>query len=108
MGGGLPDWVTLSASGIALKIAVTPGAAADRVVGLRAVADDQLRLGIEVRQGADDPATEVTIQHLIAEAVGIAPTAVTLRETAAGVSEIADIAGDHATLITCLMFLLRD
>ncbi|MEL7346522.1 MAG: hypothetical protein AAFN17_02100, partial [Pseudomonadota bacterium] len=78
MGGGLPDWVTLSASGIALKIAVTPGAAADRVVGLRAVADDQLRLGIEVRQDADDPAAEVTIQHLIAEAVGIAPAAVTL------------------------------
>ncbi|MEL6774310.1 MAG: hypothetical protein AAFP23_06070 [Pseudomonadota bacterium] len=107
MGGGLPDWVTLSASGIALKIAVTPGAAADRVVGLRAVADDQLCLGIEVRQDADDPATEVTIQHLIAEAVGIAPTAVTLSETA-DVPESADIAGDHATLITCLMFLLRD
>lgn len=82
--------------GIQLQVRVTPRAARDAVEGLEAAADGALSLKLRVRASPTDGAANEAVRRLLAGALALPPSAVTLVAGQAARRKVVELRGDPA------------
>jgi uncharacterized protein YggU (UPF0235/DUF167 family) len=88
--------------GLALTVRLTPKGGRDAIDGIEQLADGQAVLKARVRAAASEGAANTALTRLIAKAVGVAPSRVTLTSGATSRIKRLLIEGDPAALAAML------
>jgi uncharacterized protein len=96
-----PPW-TATADGIVLVVRLTPKGGRDSIDGIAQLADGRSVLKARVRAAASEGEANAALIRLIAEAVGVAPSAVELVAGATSRVKRLQIIGRSAALVAAL------
>ncbi len=92
------DFFKLTDDGAQLFVRVSPGAASDKIAGLWQGADGEQRLGVKVTAATDKGKANAAIIKLLAKALGLAKSALTVASGEAARMKTISITGDSAAL----------
>jgi uncharacterized protein len=92
-----------TAGGLILVVRVTPKGGRDEIGGIEELGDRNVVLKARVRAAPDADAANAALIKLLAHAIGIAPSRLSLVSGAAGRIKRVRIAGEPAALIAALM-----
>ena len=94
--------------GISLDLRVTPGARQAGIRGVQDVGEGRVALAVAVRAKAQDGKANKAVIALIADAIGIAPTRISLLSGAQGRRKSLHLAGDPQSLARSVSVLLAE
>ncbi len=94
------------ADGIGVSLRVTPGAKRATVQGVRDIGNDQVALAVNVRAPARDGKANEAVIALLAEALGVSRSSISLQSGAGSRLKSLHVAGDPAQLSRTLSALL--
>ncbi|WP_368744647.1 DUF167 domain-containing protein [Desertibaculum subflavum] len=98
--------MTTTAQGIRIAVRAQPKAACDAIDGVRGFPSGE-RLAVKVTAAPDRGRANAAIVALLAKALGVAPTAVTVAGGETGRDKIMAVAGDPAALLSRFHMLAR-
>jgi uncharacterized protein len=99
--GGARPWTSL-AGALSVSVRATPKGGPDSIDGIGTLDDGTCILKIRVRAAPADGAANDALARVLAKAVGVPPSRVTLLQGAAGRRKVFRIEGDPATLAAAL------
>ena len=94
----MPDPFTLTATGLRLRLRVTPNASLDRIEGPETLADGTAVLRLRIRAMPEGGKANAAVLALLAKALGLPKSAVTLVAGDAARLKTVQIDGDPADL----------
>ena len=101
MGGAARPWKSL-AGALSVRVRATPKGGRDAIDGVAELGDGECVLKIRVRAAPTDGAANEGLVRLLAKTLGVAPSALTLLQGAAGRLKTFRIEGDPVTLAATL------
>lgn len=94
----MAGWCRRLDDGVALRVRLAPRGARDEIVGPRAVGDDAHALAARVRAAPDKGAANAALVRLIARALEVAPTTVSVASGHKARLKTVHVVGDPRTL----------
>jgi uncharacterized protein len=89
---------TMRKDGLALAVRLTPKSSRDEIIGIEALADGRAVLKVKVRAVPEAGAANAALIRLLAKALGLAPSSLSLESGATSRVKTVHIAGAPAVL----------